>query len=93
MGPGNPFLVPIAAIVGAPIYANHAGVIPIIQALLLKGVPIGTAIVILMSITAVSLPEMMMLKKVFSFKLLGLFTLYLIISFIIVGYILNWIMV
>ncbi len=92
LGTENPFAVPLAAIAGAPIYANHAGVIPIIQALLLKGVPIGTAMVILMSITAISLPEMMMLKKVLSLKLIALFLGYLIVSFITVGYMLNWIM-
>lgn len=65
LGPQNPWAVPLASVIGAPMYANHVGVIPVIQALLLKGVPIGTALVILMSITAISLPEMMMLKKYF----------------------------
>ena len=92
LGETNPFAVPIASIVGAPIYANHVGVIPIIQALLLKGVPVGTALVLLMSITAISLPEIMMLKKVLSWKLIGYFLGYLILSFILVGYILNWIL-
>lgn len=92
LGKSNPFAVPIAAVVGAPIYANHVGVIPIIQALLLKGVPVGTALVVLMSITAISLPEMIMLKKVLSWKMIGIFTGYLIVSFIIVGYLLNWIL-
>ncbi len=92
LGPSNPFAVPLASIIGAPIYANHVGVIPIIQALLLKGVPVGTSLVILMSITAISLPEMIMLKKVLSWKMIGIFLVYLIIAFIIVGYLLNWIM-
>jgi len=92
LGPSNPFAVPIAAVVGAPIYANHVGVIPIIQALLLKGVPIGTALVMLMSITAISLPEMIMLKKVLQWKMIGIFTAYLIVSFMVVGYLLNWVM-
>ncbi len=92
LGPQNPWAVPLASVIGAPMYANHVGVIPVIQALLLKGVPIGTALVILMSITAISLPEMMMLKKVLSAKMIGLFILYLILSFICVGYILNWVL-
>ncbi len=92
LGPSNPFAVPLAAVIGAPIYANHVGVVPIVQALLLKGVPVGTALVILMSITAISLPEIMMLKKVLSWKLIGLFLGYLVVAFIIVGYCLNWIM-
>lgn len=89
LGADNPWAVPLASVIGAPLYANHAGVIPVIQALLLKGVPLGTALVILMSITAISLPEMMMLKKVLSAKMIGLFLLYLIMSFIAVGYLLN----
>lgn len=92
LGKSNPFAVPLAAVVGAPIYANHVGVIPIVQALLLKGVPVGTALVMLMSITAISLPEMIMLKKVLSWKMIAIFTGYLIVSFIIVGYLLNWIL-
>lgn len=89
LGADNPWAVPLASIIGAPLYANHAGVIPVIQALLLKGVPLGTALVILMSITAISLPEMMMLKKVLSAKMIGLFLLYLITAFMAVGYLLN----
>lgn len=90
LGAENPFAVPIASVVGAPVYANHVGVIPIIQALLLKGVPVGTALVMLMSITAISLPEMIMLKKVLTWKMIGIFTAYLIAAFIAVGYLLNW---
>lgn len=92
LGADNPWAVPLASVIGAPMYANHVGVIPVIQALLLKGVPVGTALVILMSITAISLPEMMMLKKVLSWKLIGLFIGYLIVAFMAVGYILNWIL-
>ncbi len=92
LGPSNPLAVPVAAVAGAPIYANHVGVIPIIQALLLKGVPVGTALVMLMSITAISLPEVVMLKKVLTWKMIGIFITFLIAAFIIVGYILNWIM-
>ena len=92
LGAGNPFAVPIASVAGAPIYANHVSVIPIIQALLLKGIPVGTSLVLLMSITAISLPEIMMLKKVLSWKLIGLFLGYLITAFTVVGYMLNWLL-
>lgn len=91
LGRENIFAVPFAALVGIPMYANHVGVIPVIQALLLKGVPVGTALVLLMSITAISLPEMIMLKKVLTWKMIGLFAAYLLVSFIIVGYVLNFI--
>ncbi len=89
LGAENPFAVIIAAFAGIPIYANHDSVLPIVQVLLMKGVPVGTTIVMLMSITAISLPEMIMLHKVLSKKMLWLFVGYLLISFIIVGYLMN----
>lgn len=89
LGAENPFAVIIAAVAGIPIYANHDSVLPIVQVLLMKGVPIGTTVVMLMSITAISLPEMIMLHKVLSKKILWLFVGYLFISFIIVGYLMN----
>ena len=92
LGPENPFAVPIAAIAGIPIYANHDSVLPIVQVLLMKGVPLGTTLVMLMSITAISLPEMIMLHKVLSWRMLGLFVSYLFVSFIIVGYIMNFVL-
>lgn len=92
LGAGNPFAVLLAAFAGIPIYANHDSVLPIVHVLLVKGVPIGTTLVMLMSITAISLPEMIMLHKVLSWKMLGIFTAYLFISFIIVGYLLNFVM-
>ena len=89
LGAENFWAVPFAAVIGIPLYASHAGVVPIIQVLLMKGVPVGTALVMLMSLTAISLPEMIMLKKVFSYKLLGIFIAFLLTAFIITGYILN----
>lgn len=89
LGRENVFAVPFAAVAGIPVYANHTAVVPIIQVLLLKGVPVGTSLVMLMSITAISLPEMIMLKKVFSFKLLTLFILFLFVAFMLSGYVLN----
>lgn len=92
LGKDNFFAVPIAAIVGIPIYANHNSVLPIVQVLLMKGVPVGTTLVMLMSITAISLPEMIMLNKVLKWQMLALFAGFLLIAFIFVGYLLNWIM-
>ncbi len=89
LGAENPFAVVIAAFAGIPIYANHDSVLPIIQVLLMKGVPVGTTVVMLMSITAISLPEMIMLHKVLKWRMLWLFTGYLFVSFIVVGYIMN----
>ncbi len=89
LGKDNPLAVPVAAIVGIPIYASQAGIVPIMQVLLMKGVPLGTALVMFMSIATISLPEMMMLKKVFTYKLLGIFIGYLLVAFIVTGYLLN----
>lgn len=89
LGRQNIWAVPLAAAMGIPVYASHAGVVPIIQVLLMKGVPIGTALVALMSITAISLPEIIMLKKIFTYKLLGIFIGFLIFAFILTGYTLN----
>lgn len=89
MGADNVWAVPIAAVASIPLYASQAGVVPLIQVLLMKGVPIGTALVVFMSIATISLPEMMMLKKVFTFKLLAIFVGYLMVAFIVTGYLLN----
>ncbi|MCI5544749.1 MAG: permease [Azospirillum sp.] len=89
LGKDNIFAVPVAAIIGIPMYASQAGIVPIMQVLLMKGVPVGTALVMFMSIATISLPEMMMLKRVFTYKLLAMFIGYLLTAFIITGYMLN----
>lgn len=92
LGGENVFAVPLAALVGIPIYANHNSVLPIVQVFLMKGVPVGTTLVMLMSITAISLPELIMLNKVLRWKILAMFVGFLLVSFIFVGYLLNFIM-
>ncbi len=92
LGASNPFAVLIAAFAGIPVYANHDSVLPIVQVLLMKGVPLGTTLVMLMSITAISLPEMIMLNKVLKWEMLAIFASYLFVSFVIVGYLLNFAM-
>lgn len=92
LGKDNFFAVPMAAIIGIPIYANHNSVLPIVQVLLMKGVPVGTTLVMLMSITAISLPELIMLNRVLKWKILAMFVGFLLISFVFVGYLLNIIM-
>lgn len=89
LGAENIWAVPLASVIGLPLYTSHAGVVPIIQVLLMKGVPVGTALVALMSLTAVSFPQLIMLKKVFTYKLLAIFTGFLLVAFMITGYILN----
>lgn len=91
LGSDNLLAVPIAVIAGIPMYASQAGIVPLVQVLLEKGVPVGTALAAFMSIATISLPEMMMLKRIFRVKLLAIFILYLLIAFVLTGYILNFI--
>ena len=88
-GANNPVAVPIAVVLGIPLYANATGIIPIAEALLGKGVPIGTVLAMMMSVVAISLPEMIILRKVLKVRMLTYFTLYIFIALIIVGYVYN----
>ncbi|WP_269851208.1 permease [Methanosarcina horonobensis] len=67
-GEDNLLAVPIAVLIGVPLYSNVMGMIPIVESLIGKGLPIGTSLAFLMSVTAVSLPEMIILKKVLKKK-------------------------
>ena len=89
LGSDNLLAVPIAVIAGIPMYASQAGIVPLVQVLLEKGVPVGTALATFMSIATISLPEMMMLKRIFRVKLLAIFILYLLVAFTLTGYVLN----
>ncbi len=85
----NFFAVPLAVMLGIPLYSNATGIIPIAQALLGKSVPIGTVLAMMMSVVAISLPEMIILRKVLKIRLLVYFTLYLFLAFNVVGYFYN----
>lgn len=89
-GPDNHFAVPLAVMAGIPLYANAAGVIPIAQVLLDKGVQIGTIMAFIMSIVAISLPELMILRKVLKPQMLFFFAGFLFVSFNVVGYLFNF---
>lgn len=78
--------VPLAVILGVPLYSNAIGVIPIIEVLIQKGTPVGIALVFMMSVTSLSLPEMIILRKVLKKEMIIRFVAYLTISFILVGY-------
>ncbi len=88
-GNGNPFAVPLAVAVGVPLYSNAAGIIPIVYALMEKGMSMGTVLAFMMAVTALSLPEMIILRKVLKIKLLVLFTGIMTITIIGVGYLFN----
>ncbi|MDZ7879792.1 MAG: permease [Saprospiraceae bacterium] len=88
----NPFAVPIAVILGVPMYSNAAGVLPIIQVMVQKGVPLGTAIAFMMAVVGLSLPEATLLKKVMSMKLIAIFFGVVTTCIIISGYLFNLIL-
>ncbi|MDD5172176.1 MAG: permease [Candidatus ainarchaeum sp.] len=88
-GPNNPLAVPIVVAIGIPLYSNAAGTIPIVQALMAKGMALGTALAFMMSVTALSLPEMIILRRVLKPKLLAAFVLILAVSFILTGLLFN----
>ena len=81
--------IPVATLISVPIYANAAGVIPIVGALIGKGVAIGTAMVVLMATIGLSLPEALILKKVMSMKLLAAFFGIVAVGIMAIGYLLN----
>lgn len=78
-----------AVVTGAPLYSDAVGIIPIAEVLLQKGVPIGTVLAFMMAVTALSLPEMIVVCKVVQRPLLGLFAGYLVIAFVAVGLFFN----
>lgn len=84
--------VPVATLLGVPLYANSVGVIPIMEALVGKGVPLGTALSFMTAIVTLSIPEMFILKKVMRWQLLTLFFGVTIFGIMIMGYIFNAIM-
>ena len=91
-GKSNPLAVPLAVLIAIPLYSNAAGTIPIVQALMGKGMPLGTVLAFMMAITAISFPEMVILRKVLKVKLLVIFTGIMTVAIIMVGYLFNAIM-
>lgn len=85
----NLFAIPIAVVIGIPLYSNAAGIIPIIQVLVAKGIPIGTALAFMMAVVGLSLPEAMLLKKVMQIRLLVTFFSVVGLCIITLGYFFN----
>ncbi len=90
-GPNNPFGVIVAVILGIPLYSNALGTIPIAEALIGKGVGLGTALAFMMAVTALSFPEMVLLRKVIKPKLIIMFVTITGFGIILVGYLFNFI--
>ncbi len=81
--------VPLAVVIGVPMYTNAAGVIPIVQALLAKGAALGTVLAFMMSVIALSFPEMVILRKVLKLRLIATFVGVVATGILIVGYVFN----
>ena len=92
MDKDNLFAVPIATVLAVPMYSNASGILPVVQVLVAKGIPLGTAIAFMMAVVGLSLPEAMLLKKVMSFKLIGIFFGVVTLCIIISGYLFNLIL-
>lgn len=91
LGNENWYGVPLAILIGIPLYSNAAGIIPIVSVLIEKGISLGTALAFMMSVIALSLPEMIILKKVLKWQLIAAFIGIVSTGIIIVGYIFNYV--
>lgn len=90
IGAQNWYSVPLAIAVGIPLYSNAAGIIPIVSVLLEKGVSFGTALAFMMSVIGLSLPEIIILKKVLKWQLISLFIGVVAVGIVMVGFIFNY---
>jgi len=91
-GKNNPFAVFIAVLIGIPLYSNAAGVIPLVSELTRAGVSLGTSLAFMMAVTGLSLPEMILLRRVLRPKLLAVFVAIVGAGIVFTGYLFNWIM-
>jgi len=90
LGSQNWYSVPLAILVGIPLYSNAAGIIPIVSVLIEKGVTLGTALAFMMSVIGLSLPEIIILKKVLKWQLIGVFVGVVAVGIVLVGLIFNY---
>ncbi len=89
MGRDAWWAVPLAVLIGVPMYSNAAGIIPIVEALLAKGAALGTVLAFMMSVIALSLPEMVILRKVLKIRLIATFAAVVASGILLVGYVFN----
>jgi len=89
MARDNWFAVPFAVVLAVPMYANAAGIVPIIEVFVAKGIPLGTAIAFMMAVVGLSLPEATLLKKVMTWRLIGIFFGTITLFVILLGYLFN----
>lgn len=91
-GPDNPLAVPVAVGIGVPLYSNAAGVLPLVEALHAKGLAMGTVLAFMMSVVALSVPEMVLLRRVLKPRLLGIFVAVVASGILAVGLLFNLIL-
>ena len=89
LGDGSWWSVPLAVLMGIPLYSNASGMIPIVESLLSKGLPIGTALALMLSTVGASIPEFIMLKQVLKIRLLLFLFGYFLIAFTTIGWVIN----
>jgi uncharacterized protein len=89
MGKSAWWSVPLAVLIGVPMYSNAAGIIPVVQALLGKGAALGTVLAFMMSVIGLSLPEMIILRKVLRMPLIATFAGVVALGILVVGYVFN----
>ena len=92
MGEGNWFGVPLAILIGIPLYSNAAGIIPIVAVLMEKGISLGTALAFMMSVIGLSLPEIIILKKVLKWQFIVIFVAIVALGITVVGFLFNYLM-
>ena len=89
MGADNWFAVPMSVVLAVPMYANAAGIVPVVQVFVTKGIPIGTALAFMMAVVGLSVPEATLLKKVMTWRLIGIFFGVTAVIIILLGYLFN----
>jgi hypothetical protein len=89
LGGGEWWTVPLAVIIAIPMYANAAGIVPVVEVFVAKGVPLGTAIAFMMATVGLSIPEATLLKKVMSLKLIAIFFAVITVAIIVSGFLFN----
>jgi hypothetical protein len=92
LGEGAWWSVPVAVLIGVPLYSNAAGIVPIVGALIEKGASVGTSLAFMMSVIGLSLPEAVILKRVLKMPLLITFFAVIAIAIMLIGYMFNWIL-
>ena len=92
MSKDNWFAVPLSVLLAVPMYANAAGIVPVIEVFVAKGIPLGTAIAFMMAVVGLSLPEATLLKKVMTWRLIGIFFGTVAFFIILSGYLFNFIL-